>query len=316
MRRSMRSFGLVTLLLVIVLALSGCFQDSGSGGLQPTQAGQGPIIQPPVATTPVVQPTLPPVLQPTTQVPPLAWATNTPEGAISAQEALNMTATALLAGQGGMQEMPTTPVEVAQLPTMSPTPSLTPTLFGPQGPLAFTATAMIITATQEAAASQTAVATALGTYVPSPTPTATATRDPNAIPVDCTHIVRRGETAYRIARQWGVTLNQIAQANGLTNLSLLSVGQQLIIPACGTTGLTPTPGPLPTATPTPQAPPGTTVTATAVPGEARTYVIQPGDNLYRISLRFGVTMRALANANGIANINLIRAGDTLTIPNT
>lgn len=47
---------------------------------------------------------------------------------------------------------------------------------------------------------------------------------------------------------------------------------------------------------------------------AITHVVQPGDNLFRISLRYGVTVRSIANANGIANPNLIIVGQNLSIP--
>src|SRR6266850_1522963 len=46
---------------------------------------------------------------------------------------------------------------------------------------------------------------------------------------------------------------------------------------------------------------------------ATTYVVQPGDNLFRISLRYGVTFAALAQANGIVNVNLIFVGQVLRI---
>ncbi|MCA9884533.1 MAG: LysM peptidoglycan-binding domain-containing protein [Anaerolineae bacterium] len=45
-----------------------------------------------------------------------------------------------------------------------------------------------------------------------------------------------------------------------------------------------------------------------------TYTVQPGDNLYRISLRYGVSISAIASANNIANINLIYPGQVLVIP--
>lgn len=45
-----------------------------------------------------------------------------------------------------------------------------------------------------------------------------------------------------------------------------------------------------------------------------TYVVQPGDNLFRIALRFNTTVQAIASANNIANPNLIFAGTTLVIP--
>lgn len=45
-----------------------------------------------------------------------------------------------------------------------------------------------------------------------------------------------------------------------------------------------------------------------------TYVVRPGDNLYRIGLRFGVSPLALAYANHLANINYVFAGMTLRVP--
>lgn len=42
--------------------------------------------------------------------------------------------------------------------------------------------------------------------------------------------------------------------------------------------------------------------------------IQSGDTLSAIASRFGTSVAALARANGIENVNLILAGDTLKIP--
>jgi LysM repeat protein len=44
------------------------------------------------------------------------------------------------------------------------------------------------------------------------------------------------------------------------------------------------------------------------------HVVQAGENLYRISLRYNVTMQAIAAANGINNLNLIYVGQRLVIP--
>jgi LysM repeat protein len=54
--------------------------------------------------------------------------------------------------------------------------------------------------------------------------------------------------------------------------------------------------------------------ATTSARQNTSYVVQPGDNLFRISLRFNTTVAALAAANGITNVNLIFAGQTLIIP--
>ena len=45
-----------------------------------------------------------------------------------------------------------------------------------------------------------------------------------------------------------------------------------------------------------------------------TYTIQSGDNLYRIAIRFSLTVAQLASANGIANPNVIIVGTVLKIP--
>ena len=43
-------------------------------------------------------------------------------------------------------------------------------------------------------------------------------------------------------------------------------------------------------------------------------VLWAGENLFRISLRYGVSLQALAYANGIYNPNWVYAGQVLVIP--
>lgn len=69
------------------------------------------------------------------------------------------------------------------------------------------------------------------------------------------------------------------------------------------------PSPEATEEPATQAPPTAAPTGT-------THVVQPGENLYRISLRYGTSISALAQANGIVNPSLIFVGQSLTIPGT
>lgn len=323
-----RLFWLVVGSVMGAVLLAGCFQTAGEP-LPPTATGGvAPAAVPTQEPVLVITNTQPPLAQPTTPVPVLP--TQTPaelpptdvipglsegqtEGGLAAGETPSEAIPPIEAtspfgeGVGGLEP---TGVAVAQDFTATPTsttfvlPTATPTV--PLGTGALTATAIIAERTATVAANQTASATALGTFVPSETPTPTATLPPGVTPPsptpggDCVHVVQRGETAYGIARRYGVTLAQIAQANNVTNLSILSIGQPLVIPGCGTTGITPVPG-LPSGLP-------------PSPSSGRIHVIQPGENLYRIALRYGVTVAALANANGIANINYIRAGDTLVIP--
>lgn len=45
-----------------------------------------------------------------------------------------------------------------------------------------------------------------------------------------------------------------------------------------------------------------------------TYVVQPGDNLFRIGLKFGVAWPTLQAVNNLANANVIYVGQSLCIP--
>jgi LysM repeat protein len=49
-------------------------------------------------------------------------------------------------------------------------------------------------------------------------------------------------------------------------------------------------------------------------GGQQTYVVKAGDNLFRISLRFGVPLATLAAVNNISNPNIIYVGQVLVIP--
>jgi chromosome segregation ATPase len=45
------------------------------------------------------------------------------------------------------------------------------------------------------------------------------------------HEIKRGETLAQIAQQYGVTVADIVEANGISNPNLISAGQVLVIPA-------------------------------------------------------------------------------------
>ena len=122
---------------------------------------------------------------------------------------------------------------------------------------------------------------------PSPTAT-TETSTPPPTTGTTTHIVQPGENLFRIALRYGTTVEALAQANNITNPSLIYVGQELAIP----TGA---------AQPAPQ------------PG-VKTYVVQPGDNLFRIALRHNYSTYYLARYNGISNPSTIYVGQVIRIP--
>jgi LysM repeat protein len=62
------------------------------------------------------------------------------------------------------------------------------------------------------------------------------------------------------------------------------------------------------------ASPESTTPLSAAPGGYRYYTVQAGDNLFRISLRFGVSQYAIMQANGLVNPDYVYKGQVLRIP--
>lgn len=117
------------------------------------------------------------------------------------------------------------------------------------------------------------------------------------------HTVQPGETLYCIARAYGVDPVAIATTNGIVNPNLIYPGTVLAIPD------------VPKTLPAGRVCPRQFDDGTTPPPECRWYhVVAWGENLYRISIHYGVSMYAIVQANGITNPNLIYAGQTLCIP--
>jgi len=75
----------------------------------------------------------------------------------------------------------------------------------------------------------------------------------------------------------------------------------------------PSSAPSPTPTPVPSPSPSPAVTSSA-PTSQRTYRVQAGDTLVAIAARFGTTVKAIAELNGISDPSRIRVGQILRIP--
>ena len=131
-----------------------------------------------------------------------------------------------------------------------------------------------------------------------PTETTTETTDAaETADAPGAYTVQTGDTLGEIAEQFGVTVEALAAANGITNPDTLDVGQVLTIPIPGTADTT-------TTTETPD----TTST------EEQIHIVKAGENLFRIGLQYGLSWVTLAQYNGIANPNSITAGQTINIP--
>ena len=109
------------------------------------------------------------------------------------------------------------------------------------------------------------------------------------------HVVQPGENLFRIALRYGLTADQVAAANGISDPSRIFVGQALIIPVAGSF-----------------APPVSA--ASSVEKPAGFHIVQAGENLFRIGLRYGVTAQQIATANSLGGVSMIFVGQRLTIP--
>ena len=156
---------------------------------------------------------------------------------------------------------------------------------------------------------QVPIFAATGTGESAATPSGLVT--PTAFtPIDtagsCTHTVASGDTLYRIAVKYDITVAQLQQANPQVTGTIIQPGDVLKIPKCDSSGDTGSTVTQPTAEPN--------VPATALPSGSQTYVVKRGDTLYTIGLKFGVSAKAIQEANNISNPDRISLGQELVIP--
>src|SRR5262249_13584649 len=102
------------------------------------------------------------------------------------------------------------------------------------------------------------------------------------------YVVQPGDTLGDLASRFGVNPRALAAGNGIANPDAVEIGQTL--------RLTP-----PSVAPSP-------------PPTSTTHAVQPGDTLFDIASRFGLSVDQLAAANELANPDDVPIGITLTIP--
>jgi LysM repeat protein len=162
----------------------------------------------------------------------------------------------------------------------APTPAVTPAEEAMPAPVATALPTLPV---------PTAAVTAIS-ITPAPTfPPATVAATPASGGV--THIVQAGENLYQISRKYGTTWTAIAAANGIADPDSVYAGQKLLIPSSG----------------------GAVQPSQPSSGET-TYVVQPGDNLYQIGLKYGLSHVYLAQYNGLPPETQVYAGQVLRIP--
>ncbi|QEO10836.1 muramidase family protein [Protaetiibacter larvae] len=132
------------------------------------------------------------------------------------------------------------------------------------------------------------------------------------------YTIQKGDTISRIAARFGVSTQSVLTANGLGWSSIIYPGQTIAIPgstiaAEKVSSVTPAPAPAPVVDET-RDPVSTPVVSTPAPVISSSYLIKTGDTVSSIATKFGVTIQAVLDANGLSWSSIIYAGRTLTIP--
>ena len=111
------------------------------------------------------------------------------------------------------------------------------------------------------------------------------------------HIVKQGETLFRIALQYGLTTNELAERNGITDTWTIYTGQTLIISESDETA------PLTITEPSSETPPLPTTSHTVTRGES----------LRKIADTYGTSVAELIQLNQLTNPNVIFPGQVLIV---
>lgn len=133
------------------------------------------------------------------------------------------------------------------------------------------------------------------------------TQPNNSNNASASYTIQRGDGLYAIARQYGMTLNELKSLNGLTS-NLIHPGQVLKVKASASTSK-PVEESTSNSNNTGNA---TSTNNTNNNASAGTYSVKPGEGLYRIALNHGMTLNELKALNGLSS-NLIHPGQVLKV---
>ena len=123
----------------------------------------------------------------------------------------------------------------------------------------------------------------------------TVAPQPPPAPEETEYVIVKGDTFSKIAKDQGVTVKAIEEANPNILPTRLQIGQKIVIPA--STGAT-------TAAET---------TAGMAAGGEEIYTVKSGDTLTKIAHKYGVTVKAIETENDLSTTK-IKVGQKLKIP--
>jgi murein DD-endopeptidase MepM/ murein hydrolase activator NlpD len=118
-----------------------------------------------------------------------------------------------------------------------------------------------------------------------------------------------GETLETIARQHGVPVSALMQANNITSPAAVYPGQHLVIPRYRSSAPETRMASTAPAMPAPVGPPRSALVA-----PSGTHVVAPGETLNSIARTYGKPVMVIARANNIPPDTMVKVGEHLVIP--
>lgn len=121
------------------------------------------------------------------------------------------------------------------------------------------------------------------------------------------HVIKKGETLGTIAKKYNVSVSSLQTVNRIKNANRISVGQVLMIPAPGQTGL------VSTSTQKSSSSKNSSKSSSSKKGTLVYHKVRAGENLNLIAKKYDVTASQIKSWNNIKNANKIYAGQRLKI---
>ena len=149
--------------------------------------------------------------------------------------------------------------------------------------------------------------------------TSTSTSTTSAAPAaGGSYTVQAGDSYWRIANKYGISISELQRLNGTSNYFLYP-GQSIKVPGGGAAAETPAPTPAPVSqTPAPAESPAPAAAETPAPAannasqaSGGSYTVQAGDTLYSIARRNGVDVYKLIANNG--GSHFIQVGQVISL---
>lgn len=121
---------------------------------------------------------------------------------------------------------------------------------------------------------------------------------------ESTHLVKKGETLYGIAKKYQITISELKAANNLSDKDVLKAGQKLVIPSADIENAA-------TLSST-----NSSASTSNSSSKIETYIVQKGDTLYGIAKKYDIKVSEIYSLNGMSQKDVLKVGQKLKVPVT